>query len=143
MARGKSGLENALGSDEGQQDIAATLNGTVSTIGTAASASVSRSVLLKRYERLRHEQERVEGILGLELETFGRAYPRQKKLGYMSVSAAQGGAAAAASLVSEAGAVVGGVAGVGAGGVPGTLARCRPCGGCCSLATGTLRWCGG
>jgi hypothetical protein len=120
--RGKDAFEQFPGSEHLQQVLDDAMRGAVSTIGTAAAASVSQRAVLRRYQRLGCELARVEDIQGLDLETSDRAYPRRKRLLYITGSAAQGGAAGAASLVMEAGALAGGVAGAGAGAVPGALA---------------------
>jgi hypothetical protein len=122
VVRGKEGFGHLPGSEQLQQVIGEAMRGAVSTIGTAAAASVSQRAVLRRYRRHGHTPAGIVAIQALNLEVSDAAFPRRKRLAYMSASAAQGGAAGAASLVTEAGAVVGGVAGAGAGAVPGTLA---------------------
>jgi hypothetical protein len=121
-ARGKESFEQLPGSEQLQQAISQAMGGVVSTIGTAAAASVSQRAVLRRYGRHGHPLARIDAIQALDLEVSDAVFPRRKRLVYMSASAAQGGAAGAASLVTEARAVVVGVAGEGARAVPGVLA---------------------
>lgn len=120
--RGKERFEQLPGSDQLQQVIGEAMRGAVSTIGTAAAASVIQRAVLRRYERHGHALERIEAIQNLDLEVSDAVFPRRQRLVYMSGSAVEGGYAGAMSSASEVGAVVGGVAGAGAGAVPGALA---------------------
>jgi len=117
----QQGIKHVPGTDQLQQVIGDAGRGAVSTIGTAAAASVSHSAVLRRYEPHGHALQRIEAIQALDLAVSDTVYPRRKKLVYMSASAAQGGAVGAASLVTEVGTLAGGVAGAGAGAVPGVL----------------------
>lgn len=120
--RGKEGFEHLPGGEQLQHVIGDAMRGAVSTIGTAAAASVIQRAVLRRYERHGHAPRRIEAIQGLDLEVSDAVFPRRRRLVYMSLSAAEGGVAGAMSSASEVGALVGGVAGAGAGAVPGTLA---------------------
>jgi hypothetical protein len=121
-ARGKEGFEQLPGSAQLQLVIGEAMSGAVSTIGTVAAASVIHRRVLRRYERHGHALQRIESIQDLDLEVSDAVFPRCQRLVYMSGSFAQGGYAGAMSSASEVGAVIGGVAGAGAGAVPGALA---------------------
>ena len=122
VARGKEKtgeiVDDIPGSERVRQALLIALEGATRTIGAGAAASVSTSLVIRRYRRAGHSIERIEDIQDLELATSDRIFPRRKRLAYAVTSAAEGGGAGAATTVSGAATVVTGVFGAGAGGVP-------------------------
>jgi hypothetical protein len=111
-------FDNVPGSEQVKQVLLMTLVGATRTIGAGAAASVSTSLVVRRYRKAGHSIERIEDIQDLELAASDRVFPRRKRLAYIVISGAEGGVAGAATTVSGAATVVTGVFGAGAGGVP-------------------------
>jgi hypothetical protein len=122
VVRGKAHAGQVIGdvpgSEQIKQALLTTLEGATRTIGAGAAASVSTSLVIRRYRRAGHPIERIEDIQDLELAASDRVFPRRKRLAYVAASGAEGAAAGAAMTVSGTATVVTGVFGVGAGGVP-------------------------
>lgn len=95
-----------------------TLEGATRTMGVGAAASVSTSLVIRRYRKAGHSIERIEDIQDLDLAASDRVFPRRKRLAYVVASGAEGGVAGAATTVGSAATVVTGVFGTGARGVP-------------------------
>jgi hypothetical protein len=87
-------------------------------VGAGAAASVSTSLVIRRYRKAGHSIERIEDIQDLDLAASDRVFPRRKRLAYVVGSGAEGGVAGAATTVSSAATLLTGVFGAGAGGVP-------------------------
>jgi hypothetical protein len=122
VARGKERtgeiVDDIPGSEQVTQALLMALEGTTRTIGAGAAASVSTSLVIRRYRRAGHSIERIEDIQDLELLVSDRVFPRRKRFAYAVTSGAEGGVAGAAMTVSGTATVVTGVFGAGAGGVP-------------------------
>lgn len=117
-ARAGEIVKDVPGSDEVKQALRTALEGATRTIGSGAAASVSTSLVIRKYRKAGHAIERIEDIQGLELAVSDRVFPRRKRLAYVVTSGAEGGVAGAATTVTGAATVATGIFGAGAGGVP-------------------------
>lgn len=111
-------VDDIPGSEQVKQALQIALEGATRTIGTGAAASVSTSLVIRRYRKAGHSIKRIEDIQNLELAASDGVFPRRKRLAYVITSGAEGGAAGAATTVTGAATVATGVFGAGAGGVP-------------------------